>query len=473
MFRIPLVLTVIKRPLSISYRALAFLFVFFPSTVMAAGNEKNISSFMMLILLLLFTQILAAFVGKIKLPPVSAEMFVGVCLGNFAWMGIALPTALQGFSKDHVVLFLSDIGLVILLFEIGLHFDPKTLRSCGVDSMIVAVLGAICAIFLGVAVIGPIFLPSAGIKAWLFIGAALSATSIAVTSRIFSDFSLVHTIESRVIMGAALFDDIFGFALLGALGELVGEGQVSIWGIFISLVAAFAFLAACLLIGRPVVKSIVHFVAQKIDNSRSMALMVLISLAFVGSHLAISVGLAAIVGAFAAGLMLDEENLLLFSDDKAVQMVNDYLKVMQSESDVLSSKYLRDRLVSVRRGQCISLITPLKEVFLPLFFIVVGTELDLRVLFEMRNLFLVLVIGILAVVSKLFSAVFLKSSNRWIVGWGMVPRGEVGLIFLAAGRAYGVLVDPYFSILVAVTILTTIVSPWVLSFLLSKQKSSL
>ncbi|CUT17323.1 MULTISPECIES: cation:proton antiporter [Candidatus Ichthyocystis] len=451
-------------------RVLLFILMIFSPSVMAAGDSKNILSFMTMALLLLITQLLASFVGKFRLPSVSAEMFVGICLGNFSLLGINLPDAIQNFGKDPMVLFLSDIGLVMLLFEIGLHFDPKTLKSSGVDSFVVAFLGAMFAVVLSVAFIGPVFLPKEGLESWLFIGAALAATSIAVMSRIFSDFGLVHTIESRIILGAALFDDIFGFALLGALAELVDGGEVSYMGILSSLGSAFAFLGACFLIGRPIVKVIVNLIAKKVDNSHAMALVILISLAFVGSYFASYFGLAPIVGAFAAGLMLGEDNLLVFSDEKAVQMINDYLKVIKSESDSLSFKYLEDRLVSARKEQFLSLIFPLKKIFLPLFFIVVGTELNVGIFFEKRNVFLVLVILALAIVSKLLSAIFLRCADRWIVGWGMVPRGEVGLIFLAAGRAYGVIVDPYFSILVAVVIVTTIVSPWVLSLLLHKRE---
>lgn len=439
-------------------------FLLTPVLASAAGNIANIHSFAQIVCLLFVAHLFSVGAERLKLPSVSAEMFVGILIGNLSfWKQNFLPAWLFSINKDSFILFLSDVGLMLLLFEIGLHFDVKALKKRALNAFLVAFLGASLAVLSGVFLIGPFLLPQISLNAWLFIGATLSATSIAVASRLFDDFGLAQTEEAQVTLGAAIFDDIFGFALLAALSELVHEGHVSISLIVLSLLKAFIFLACSFLLGRSILSSIVDFLSSRVDNSPTMLLIILVSVACLGAVVAHELALAPIVGVFAAGLALGEDKFSLFRDNNLTQLLR-----LSCSGEQLKDSF-QEKLALVQKKQYMSLLFPLKRLFLPLFFIVVGTELDLSAFGTWHNTFLFFAIFLVAIFCKLVSSVFLPSRSRWIVGWGMVPRGEVGLVFLALGRSYGILVDPYFSILVAVVVATTIVSPLVLGHLLKSQ----
>ena len=198
-----------------------------------------------------------------------------------------------------------------------------------------------------------------------------------------------------------------------------------------------------------------------------MKLTLAIFFCFTLSYLAQAIGLAPIVGAFAAGLILDEVTFKDYDQDKVIADVKLALTNAPTEYrnkvDVVMRQHARHHLQS--------LTTPIGHMFVPIFFVYTGMQVELSSLFDTRALMIALVVTLLAIVGKLVSGIAAGSVNKWIVGWGMVPRGEVGLIFAVVGKQLGVMDDQAFSVIVAMIMFTTLLTPIVLARLLRRQRA--
>ena len=445
-------------------RRLLFLFglALLPMSAFAAGGGESALTFLWIAVLLLLAK-LSSLVEKLRQPAVIGELLMGVLIGNLGLIGFY---QLDAIKTDAIMAFLAEFGVIILLFQIGLESDTKTLRKVGLRALLVAIVGVVAPFALGTWVVGPFLFPQAGFNAHLFLGATLTATSVGVTARVFKDMGALQRPESQIVLGAAVIDDVIGLIILAVVTAIVTTGEVSLASIGWITAKAFLFLAGALLVGQKVAP-LISRQFSRINTGVGMKFSLAISFCLILAYLAHLIGLAPIIGAFAAGLILDE---VTFKNYDSLEIIPDIEQAMQ---DVSPSKQLKIRKVLEHHAEhhLESLTGPIGHLFIPLFFIYTGMQVDLQTLFDLQALQIALVVTLAAFVSKLVSGLVAGPVNKWIVGWGMAPRGEVGLIFAVVGKQLGVVDAQTFSIIIIMIMLTTLITPLILSGLIRRQQA--
>jgi len=374
------------------------------------------------IVILISAKTLGELMERIKQPAVLGELLAGVLVG----------TSVLGWVKpEHTLELLAEIGIVLLLFEIGLETDLKEMLRVGRDSLMVAVAGVAVPFLLGY--FAMILMGGSNLVA-VFVGATLTATSIGITAKVLSDLRKLGTVEAKIIIGAAVADDILGLVILALVASLAEAGTVSLTTIVAALMKGVGFLVAAILIGN----LLVHPLIRIVDLMRGRGILFLGALIFALTlaYLADLAGSAFIIGAFAAGITLAR------TDRK---------------------KIIEERL------------QPVVDVFAPIFFVMVGIQVNISILNPLNPtnipiLIIALVITVMAVVGKLVSGYVIpkRRANRLAIGIGMMPRGEVGLIFAQLGRATGLFSHEIFSALVVVVMVTTFLAPPLLKVVLGR-----
>jgi len=385
-----------------------------------------------LIVILLAAKIGGDVVERFKQPAVLGELVLGMIIGNLALVGIDI---FEPFKHSVTLEVLAEIGVIILLFQVGLESSLSEMMKVGLASFMVAVFGVVAPFFLGWGV-GAWFLPDASIYVHIFIGATLTATSVGITARVLQDIGKIRSREAKIILGAAVIDDIMGLVILAVVTGIITTASVgselSSAGIFWIIFKAVAFVVAALAIGNFLAPKILH-VGSKMHVKGvllSIALMVCFTLAF----LAGLIGLAPIVGAFAAGLILDRVHYRTFTE--------------RGEHDITE------------------LIEPIAVFLVPIFFVRMGMMVELNTFGHIDILLFAAVMTIAAIIGKQACslAIFNKGINRIAIGLGMIPRGEVGLIFAGIGAKLMLKGEPViststFSAVVIMVIVTTLVTP--------------
>ncbi|NLI14889.1 MAG: cation:proton antiporter [candidate division Zixibacteria bacterium] len=403
------------------------------------------------ILLSLVIILLAAKIGgdlceRIGQPAVLGELLLGVILGNFYLTGFG------GFEqiKHHLSIeVLAEIGVIILLFQVGLETNLQEMKRVGVIAFIVGMLGVILPFFLGWGV-AAIFLPEATVYVYIFVGACLTATSVGITARVFQDLGRLQDKEARIVLGAAVIDDVLGLVVLSIVAGIDsaaahGGGGISGMGIFMIILKAFVFLFGAVIIGGWVAPRLFKIASRM----RGSGLLISFSLmfCFVMAYLSKIIGLAPIVGAFSAGLILEEVHFYDFSG-KGEHQLEDLLK-------------------------------PIAAFLVPIFFVYMGMRVDMTSFGNTAILGFALALTAVAIIGKQacsLGVIFEKGINKIIIGLGMIPRGEVGLIAASIGAKLKINGIPVidrdtFSAVVIVVILTTLFTPPVLKYALAKNKS--
>jgi Kef-type K+ transport system membrane component KefB len=386
---------------------------------------------------------------RLNLPPVLGELLGGVIVGISALRliifpdgeldasasliinilqntaGLAPEAAASVFDRQsEAISVMSEIGVIILLFEIGLESSLTELLKVGAQAAMVAVVG-VAAPFAG-GVLGMIYIFHAPPIVAIFAAAALTATSIGITAKVLSQIGRINTPEGQIIIGAAILDDILGLIVLAVVSGLGQTGKVDVGGIFYLIITASAFLVGSIFIGR----ALTPFLAKIVDTLQTRGQLIVVSLIFAFSlaYVATAIHLEGILGSFAAGLVLAET-------EKREGIVND--------------------------------LTPLADAVVPIFFVVVGARTDLSVLnpidpVNREGLLIALFLVVVAVLGKVITGlvVFGKPGiNRLAIGVGMIPRGEVGLIFVSVGATSGILPPATQAGVVVMVIFTTFLAP--------------
>lgn len=393
---------------------------------------------------------------RVGLPPVLGELLGGVLVGVSALHLIIFPetgataadslmmTILQKLgnldaiatehifaSQSEVISVLAELGVIVLLFEIGLESDLQELTKVGYQAAVVAVVGVVAPFLLGT--VGLVFLFHAPVIPAIFAGAALTATSIGITSKVLSDLGQLKSTEGKIIVGAAVIDDVLGIIVLAVVASLAKTGEVDLLNVVYLVIGASAFLLGSILLGKFFNKSF-EAVATKLQT-RGALLIPACAFALVMAVLANLIHLEAILGAFAAGLVLDETAL---------------------------------------RKELDRQVMPIADLLVPVFFVTVGAKADLGVLnpLEPENragLVIASFLIVVAIIGKVITgwAVFGQPGiNRLAIGFGMIPRGEVGLVFAGIGSASGVLDKPLEAAIIVMVIITTFIAPPLLQIVL-------
>ncbi len=427
----------------------------------AEGHGSIAATFLWIAVILVFAKI-SSLIEKVGQPSVLGELVMGVILGNIALLGI---NWFEPIKNDSIISFLAELGVVILLFQIGLESNINDMKKVGVKAFLVAIVGVIAPFILGTYVVGPWFLPGLSSNAYLFLGAALTATSVGITARVFQDLGKLQTKEAQIVLGAAVIDDVLGLIILAVVSALVTAGAVSFGTITLITAKAIMFLVGSIILGQLLAKNIGKLFS-KIHSGAGMKFTVIISFGLVFAYLASIIGLAPIVGAFAAGLILDPVHFKFFKDPKVVEHIKDAVKdaepVLKGNITKIINKHSDHNIEE--------LINPIGYFLIPIFFVVTGMAVKLETMFDMKVLSVALALTIVAFIGKIIAGfVAGKGVNKILIGFGMVPRGEVGLIFATIGKTLGVVSDEVFSIIVIMVILTTLLTPPILTYLLKKS----
>lgn len=386
---------------------------------------------------------------RIKQPAVLGELVIGIVLGN---LGLAGVDVFEALKEAPFLAIAAEIGAILLLFQVGLESNLDKLVAVGPSALAVAVLGVLAPIGLGYAA-SSVFMPEDA--AWyvhLFVGATLAATSVGITARVLHDIGQMESRESRIIMGAAIVDDVLGLIILAFVLGLVGSedaGGAAEFGLLtlaVILAKAIGFLLATFLVSRTLLDRVITLVLHA--KSQSLPVVLGVAYCFLISALAELVGLASIVGAFAAGLMVEDS--------------------IERHFGRHSHRYKLDDSV-----------TPIAALFVPVFFVDIGLQVDLPSLAFTEVLVFGGVLTLVAIVSKQICSLGVtdRGINRWAVGLGMVPRGEVGLIFAGVGTSAtvagaAVFSPQTFSAIIVTVMATTLATPPLLKAAFARRGSS-
>lgn len=384
---------------------------------------------------------------RMRQSSVLGELVAGIVLGNLVILGF---TGAESLKTNGVIAALAELGVIILLFEVGLESDLREMVEVGWSSLLVAVLGVIAPFFLGW-MVSAYFSPNEPQLVHIFIGAILCATSVGITARVFKDLGKLNTREARIILGAAVIDDVLGLLILavvaGAIKAAATGGALSMIEVGLIALKSLGFLVGSILIGQLMMPRVLRGASRL--ETRGVLVTLAISFCLALSWAAAKVGLAPIIGAFAAGLILDE--------------------VHYQPSGGRKERDLAD------------LLHPVSAVLVPIFFVLMGLKVDLRFLTRVEILSFAFVLTLAAIVGKQICALGAteRGLNRLAIGVGMIPRGEVGLIFAGIGAtlmlpsANGVnlpvITSAVFGAVVIMVIITTLITPLALKWALGRK----
>lgn len=397
-------------------------------------------------------------------PPVLGELLAGVVLGNLTLVGIHW---LDPLRENHIIEFLAELGVVILLFQVGLESNISEMRRVGVRAFLVACVGVVVPFVAGTYWVGPWLLPGLSFNTYLFLGATLTATSVGITARVFQDLKMLRSAEAQIVLGAAVIDDVLGLIILAVVSAIVTAGSFSLLEMGLITFKAVAFLAGAIFIGQWLAPILGRFLSH-INTGKGMKLTLALCFGLVCAYLSEAIGLAPIVGAFAAGLVLDPVHFRHFKDAEVVEDIRAELEPVAEPA--------RGRLLAVidrhAHRHITDILEPIGNFLVPIFFVLTGMSVRLDALFDLRILSIALGITLVAFLGKVVAGLVAGKVNKWIVGWGMVPRGEVGLIFAATGQRLGIVTDEVFGIIIIVVILSTLLTPPILTYVVRRTSAS-
>lgn len=387
---------------------------------------------------------------RLKQPAVLGELLGGIALGSLALFGM---NGVEFMRANETIAALAEIGVIILLFEVGLESSVQELFAVGWSSLLVAVVGVVAPFLLGW-VVAVYFIPNGSTLEHVFIGAVLCATSVGITARVLKDIGKLDTREARIILGAAVFDDVLGLLILAVVAGMIratgNSTQLALSDVAIIAGKALAFLIGALLVGRFIMPR--FFRRAAVLQTRGVLISFAVAFCFALAWAAAKVGLAPIVGAFAAGLVLEEKYFAKFHA-RGVPQLED-------------------------------LLAPISFLFVPIFFVLMGIKVDLRSFAHIELLGFAGALTLAAIIGKQVCSLVVieKGVKRLAIGFGMIPRGEVGLIFAgigatltlqnANGTSSPVIGTATFGAIVIMVIITTLVTPTALKWSLMQKSEA-
>ena len=430
------------------------MFVFCPYVLAEGGlhTSSPITSVLFgILVILIVANIAGQLAEKLGQPSVLGELFVGILLGHLYLIDIDAFEFLKiDFSEMEIVNFsnsehcagvvitvMSQLGVILLLFMVGLKTSIAEMRRVGWSALTVGTSGVLIPLLLGWGT-STLLLPDKSWSVHMFIGATLAATSIGITARVIDDLDKTSTVESKIILGASVIDDIVGLLILAVIQGMIismsgGSSSINLAEIAAILAKAFIFLGVALFFGQAASRWLLK--CCNLLHGKNLLLVSGLVFCFALSWVADYAGLATIIGAFSAGLILDKK---AYGDYSEQHHEVELIKVMQ----------------------------PIRDLFVPIFFVLMGIHVDLTNMFDFSVLSLAMMLVIVAIIGKLLCSltVFEKHVNRLSIGIGMIPRGEVGLIFAAIGRQLEIGGEPVISsgvytALVIMVFITTMVTP--------------
>ena len=411
----------------------------------APGGVDMLPVLAALALILVLARLGGALFERFGLPAVLGELLAGVVIGNLALVGFHGFDAIRSLP---VVEAMAQIGVLFLLFQVGLESDVAKMAAVGLSATLVAVLGVVAPMLLGLLVSGWFLADQHALSHW-FVGATLAATSVGITARVLGDLGRSASVEGRIILGAAVIDDVLGLVVLAVVTGLIEAANAGrafdAAGLALIVGKALGFLVLAVVVGRRLSKLTFRFAARL--PGEGLLLSFALAFCFLLSWLAGIAGLAPIVGAFAAGLVLEDVH---------------YEELVERDA---------------HKRELHHLLQPLAGFLVPVFFVLMGMGVDLAVFGEPGVLGFAAALTVVAIIGKQVCSLGAlgRGVDRLAVGLGMIPRGEVGLIFASIGRTLTiggerVVNDMVYSAVVVMVAVTTLVTPPLLVWRMRKPE---
>jgi len=385
--------------------------------------------FLYLLVILLTARLFAEIAVRLKSPSVIGELFAGIVIG---------PSLFGWIQPVEALKLMAEIGIILLLFEVGLGTDLKRLISSGTKSTLVAIIGFVAPLLFGF-MVGHYFIGLTVLES-LFIGGTLTATSIGITVRVLTDLNLNNSHQGQIVLGAAVLDDVLGVMLLALLYEFSVSGGVN-WG---NAVTVLVFVGAFFILA-PMLAKFMSVVIKRFSTVSEIPGLIpttIVSLVLFFAWLAHVVGAPELLGGFAAGLALSRRFFLPFG--------------VTLRKDETFAKLIEQQM------------QPVIRLFTPIFFVVVGLSINLREIdWSSSHVWgFSLALLAVAVIGKMVGALVIRENwpSRMMIGMSMVPRGEVGLIFAELGRFSGVFNNEIHAGMVIVIVFTTIIPPFAIKW---------
>lgn len=392
--------------------------------------------FLKLLIILITAKIFAELFAYLRLPSVLGEVIAGLIIG---------PSLLGIITPDATLYLIAEIGILLLLFEVGLETDVGQLVRVGVQSALVALTGVVVPGLAAYWLCRHVF--DMSVVASLFIGGTLVATSIGITVRVLADLKKQHTKTAKIVLGAAVLDDVIGVVVLAVLYDFAVRGEVSL----VNAAKVLFFILIFLLLAPVFTKLLVPLLSKLSSNSRTRGMVptIIISVILALAIISHKVGAPEILGSFVAGIALARRFFLPFG------------AAVEHYSHSLAGKIEEN-------------MKPVIDLFVPVFFVIVGASINLRVIDFSSALFwqMALLLTAAAIASKMVSGVWAEGGFRKKLSTGiaMVPRGEVGLIFAEVGKKSGIFDDMIYAVIVFVVALTTLFAPLLLRLVMTREE---
>lgn len=352
---------------------------------------------------------------------------------------------------EPVLAFLAQLGSILLLFEIGLESEAKEITKCGSYGLIVATTGIIIPFILGYFLLTPLISNDKTPALALFIASILAVTSTSISVTVFKEMGILKQKAAQIVLSASIIDDIIGLILLSMLTNLHQQGYIDIRQIIVTLIIVSLFFVVSILLGKLVLPQIINHITNKISQDDNIVTLIILAFCLFLAWLAQLVGLAPIIGAFIAGLLIKER---YFHKHKFSQNCPSLPEAMSNHNNHI-----------------LGLFRQITTILVPIFFIYAGMQINIVSGLNWATIKLTLLLSIFAIVSKSLSGILLpKTINKWLVGFGMVPRGEIGIIFALTGLKFGLIDNNLFTALLLMVVITSLITPMVLNYLHKKSK---
>jgi Kef-type K+ transport system membrane component KefB len=405
-----------------------------PAVSYASGaNDMFTRTTLLLIAMITLADWCGFLFERIGLPELVGQIVAGILLGNLALVGIDWNVS-ELLRSSEFMRYSSELAVVLLLFLVGLESDMRDLIRVGPNATRVAVVGVALPVLFG-AVAWKLLGNDNGIEGW-FVGAMLAATSVGITAGVLGAAGLINSDSAKVILGAAVIDDVLGVLLLAVLASVVVTGSFSGAGLAWIIFKALAFFVVTVFLGQKLMPHIIRITSLNTNSSFWTGFA--LCMALIAAQLAAYAGLAPLIGAFVAGLLLDDVHFVVGAE--------------------LQKKRLEE------------LLQPITNIMLTIFFVGIGSQVQLETLLDVQSLEIIGLLFVIAVVSKGLAgfAVTGAGIDRLGVGIGMVPRGEVGLVFASFAYGHEIFCCETYSSLVMVVLLTTLAGPILLKSRLAR-----
>lgn len=408
-------------------------------------KDKLLLSFGLIIL----ASLLSLLTIKIKQPVVLGQIIAGTLIGILAHFNIGIFPELP---KNHIFEFLAELGSIFLLFEIGLESNLIEIKKAGRHAIFVALTGAIIPFSLGYFVVTPLIATHYTNGLALFIGSILAVTSTGISVSVFRGLGILKEKTGQIIIAASVIDDVIGLLLLSITVDFITIGHINIGSIFNTIKDISIFFLVSMLFGFTILSKIIRFIVDKVSYRKDLLILTLITYCIFMSCFASIMDLAPIIGAFLAGLLVEGD------------FHQNYQNLYKGAQIPPDSNFGMPEIGRSYHAPLVNLIEPIGKILTPIFFIFAGLQVDIISSLNYETIKLTLIITVFAVLGKSLCGIFLpKGINKWLIGFGMVPRGEIGIIFAITGLELKLINQTMFAAILLMIVITSIITPIILN----------